>query len=89
MTLRPLDLSGVKSVTLNANAAKGAVRLEILNEDGYRLHGFTKDDAVPMEDDDLAHEARWKEKQLSDLPPGRYQLRVHLDGAELFAVTLK
>ena len=45
--------------------------------------------AVPMKTDDLAHEARWKEKKVSDLPPGRYLLRVHLEKADLFAVTLK
>lgn len=89
VTLRALDLNGVKSVTLNADSRKGAVRLEILDEDGYRLRGFTKEDAVPLTGDDLAHEARWKEKKLGDLPAGRYLLRVHLDKADLFAVTLR
>ncbi|HEY2574605.1 MAG TPA: hypothetical protein VGH65_11065 [Verrucomicrobiaceae bacterium] len=90
VTLRALDLRGVKSIKLNADASKGAVRLEILSEDGYRLHGFTKEDAVPMtHDNDIAHEARWKNKNTSDLPAGRYLLRVHLDQADLFAVTLR
>jgi len=89
VTLRALDLTGIKAITLNADASKGAVRLEVLNEDGYRLRGFTKDDAVPMKTDGLAHEARWKDKQLGDLPPGRYLLRVHLEKADLFALTLK
>jgi hypothetical protein len=89
VTLRALYLAGVKSITLNADAAKGAVRLEILNEDGYRLRGFTRDEAIPLQADDLAQEARWKEKQVADLPPGRYLLRVHLEKADLFAVTLK
>jgi hypothetical protein len=89
VTLRALDLTGVKAITLNANAAKGAVRLEVLDEDGYRLRGFTKEDALAMATDDLAHEARWKAKELRDLPPGRYLLRVHLDRADLFAITLK
>ena len=89
ITLKPRDLSGVKTVTLNADASRGTVRLEVLNDDGYRLRGFTKDDAIPMKTDDLAHEARWKDRRLSDLPPGRFMLRVHLDQAELFAITLK
>lgn len=88
VTLKPLDLTGVKSITLNADASKGTVRLEVLNEDGYRLRGFTKDDAVPLAADEIAHPARWKDKQLADLPPGRYLLRVHLDKADLFALTL-
>jgi hypothetical protein len=89
VTLKPLDLTGVKAITLNADASQGTVRLELLNEDGYRLHGFTRDEAVPLHGDQLAHEARWQQKQLSDLPPGRYQLRVHVESAELFAITLQ
>ncbi len=89
ITLKPRELTSVKTITLNADASRGTVRLEVLNDDGYRLRGFTKDDAVPMTADHLAHEAHWKNKQLSDLPPGRYMLRVHLDKAELFALTLK
>jgi hypothetical protein len=88
VTLRALDLTGIKSISLNADASKGKAWLEVLSEDGYRLRGFTKDDAVPMTDDNVAHEARWKEKQLTDLPSGRYILRVHLEKADLFAVTL-
>ena len=89
VTLRALDLTGVKAITLNADASKGAARLEILDEDGYRLHGFTKDEAVPLNSDDIAHEAKWKEKRITDLPAGRYLLRVHLEKADLFAITLK
>lgn len=53
------------------------------------MRGFTNADAVPVKTDDLAHEARWKGKQLSALPPGRYLLHVHLEKADIFAVTLK
>jgi hypothetical protein len=89
VTLKALDLTGVETITLNADASKGAVRLEILNEDGYRLRGFSKDDALPMNADEIAHPARWKNKQVADLPPGRYLLRVHLEKADLFAITLR
>jgi hypothetical protein len=89
VTLKALDLTGVKSIALNADASKGSVRLEILNEDGYRLRGFTKDGAVALKADDISLEAAWKEKKISDLPPGKYMLRVHLEKADLFAITLK
>ena len=72
-----------------APPAEVVARFEILDEDGYRLHGFTKDEAMPMKTDDIAHEAQWKEKKITDLPAGRYLLRVHLEKADLFAVTLK
>ena len=88
VTLKPLDLTQVRRITLNADASHGSVRLEILTDDGYRLRGFTSADALPLQQDALAHAAAWKDKRLSDLPPGRYQLRVHLEKARLFAVTL-
>jgi len=89
VTLKPRDLAKVKAITLNADASKGSVRLEVLNEDGYRMRGFTKGDAVPLKADMTAHEAAWKDRTLADLPPGRYLLRVHLEKAALFAITLE
>ena len=90
VTLKARDLSSVKEIQVNAKAEKGgSVRVEVLNEDGYRLHGFAKDDAVSLAGDRLDFTAAWKEKSLADLAPGKYLLRFHLDRAELFAVTLK
>lgn len=90
VTLKPRDLTGKKELLVNARTNEGgAVRVEILNEDGYRLHGFTKDDAVPLSGDKLDFAAAWKEKSLADLQPGKYQIRVFLDNAALFALTLK
>lgn len=88
ITCKLRDLSGVQSISLNADASGGSVRLEILNEDGYRLHGYTREEALPITIDSIAGEARWKEKRLADLPPGRYMLRIHLQKAEVFAITL-
>ncbi|MBL9206110.1 MAG: hypothetical protein JNN01_13555 [Opitutaceae bacterium] len=88
VTLRPLDLSAVTRLTLNADASQGAVRVEILDEQGYRLRGFTHDDALPLTANGLNQVATWKTKSLRDLPPGRHLIRIHLDRAELFALTL-
>ena len=65
------------------------ILVEILNEDGFRVRGFSKDEAVPITADALVSEAVWKEKKLSDLKPGRYLLRIHLDNAKLFACTIE
>ena len=89
VTLKPRELTPAKGIFLNASAAKGKIHVELLDEDGYRLHGFTKDDAVAIAGDGLDLPATWKTKSLGDLPAGRYLIRVHLDGAELFAVTLR
>jgi hypothetical protein len=89
VTLKPVELSGVTTITLNTDATKGQVRVELLNADGYRMRGFSKDDAEPIKGDSLRAAAGWKGKKLTDLPPGNYMLRVHLDNATLYAVDFK
>jgi hypothetical protein len=89
VTLKALDLRGVTQLRLNADASRGAIRVEVLDEDGYRLRGFAKEDAVPVRGDGLDLETRWTQKTLADLPAGKYLIRVHLDRADLYAVTLR
>ncbi len=73
---------------MNADAADGSVRVELLNDDGYRVRGFSRDDAVPMKGDSLRHIVAWNGKTLDQLPAGPYLLRIHLDRATVFAITL-
>lgn len=89
ITFKPLDFAGRKEIHLNANAAGGAVWGELLDADGYRVPGFDKANCVPLKTNALRHPLAWKDKQLGDLPPGRYHLRLHLQKAAVFAVTLK
>jgi hypothetical protein len=91
ITLKPRPLTAVNEILINGDAsAEGAsVRVEILNAEGYRMRGFSKDDAVPVSGDALAHRAAWKDATLDQLPPGDYHLRIHLDHAEVFALTLR
>lgn len=88
ITLKPLDLSKVRGMTLNADAAGGSLRVEILNEDGFRVRGFSKDDALAVTGNGLNQKVAWQEKDLSQLKPGRYMIRIHLDKAKLYACTL-
>jgi len=87
VTLKPLEVSAVKSLLINADAREGSIRCEVLTEDGYRVRGFTQDDAVPIQGDSLRHEVLWKERSIVQLPEGRYLLRLHLNRATVFAVT--
>lgn len=88
ITLRPIDMSGVRDLTVNADATDGEVRVELLTADGYRVRGFTQGDVTPLIGDSLRHAVIWKGSQLADLPAGRYMLRLHLNRAAVFAVTL-
>ena len=89
VTLRPIDLSKVREITINADASRGKIAVELLNEDGFRVRGFSKDDAVPVAENSSDARVAWKEKNLSQLKPGSYMLRIHLDNAKLFACTLR
>jgi hypothetical protein len=75
-------------MTINADASKGAVRMELLDDQGYRMRGFSREDSQPASGDSLRHPVAWNGKTLRDLPPGRYMPRLHLENAEVFAVTL-
>ena len=89
ITLKPIPFDGVDGLTLNADAGEGTIRVEILSEDGYRVRGFARDDAVAISGDGLRHPVRWKECRIADLPAGRYSLRLHLDHSEVYAITLR
>ncbi len=89
ITLKSLDFTGRTEIHLNANATDGAVWGELLDEDGYRVPSFDKANCIPLKADSLRHQLTWKKKTLSDLPAGRYHLRLHLQQAEVFALTLK
>lgn len=88
VTLKPIDLRGVRHITVNADASEGAVRVELLDEKGYRIRGFTRDDATPLRGDNLRHPVAWARRTLGHLPPGRYMLRIHIERATVYAVTL-
>ncbi len=87
VTLRPQLLANAKQISLNADASSGVIRVELLDEQGYRIEGFTKVDAVPISGDGLRHAVTWKKNGLSDLPTGKYMLRLHLDRSEVFGLT--
>lgn len=88
VTLKPIDLAKVKRITLNADASGGSVRVELLDSRGWRIRGFSADDCVPVKGDSLAHDVMWRSKALADLPRGRYMIRIHLDNATVYAVSV-
>lgn len=88
ITLKPLDLQGRTELYLNANATDGAVWAELLDASGYRVPGFDKASSIPLKQDSLHHRLEWKGKKLTDLPAAQYHIRLHLQKAVVFALTL-
>ena len=88
VTMKPISLPDYGAITLNADASKGEIRVELLDAKGYRIKGYTKEDAEVITGDSLRHSLSWKERTLADLPPGEYMLRIHMKKASLFALNL-
>ncbi|HYF37515.1 MAG TPA: hypothetical protein VD994_19595 [Prosthecobacter sp.] len=89
VTFKPLEYTGCKEILINAAAAGGSACGEILTEEGYRVPGFDKASCLPLKKDAIRFRLQWKDRKLESLPPGRYLLRIHLQRAELFAVTFR
>lgn len=89
VTLKPLGSEDIRGCSLNADASGGELRVEILDADERRIRGFTREDALPLTQDGLALVPAWQNKRLTDLPLGRYVLRLHLENARIFALDLR
>ncbi len=64
--------------------------ITVLDEDGYRVLGFDKVNCVPLKKKDTErYRFAWKEKKLVELPPGPHHIRLHLQSATVYAITLR
>jgi hypothetical protein len=88
VTLDPIEFGRESELTINADV-QGSLKVEVLTAQGYRIAGFTKQDSVLITGDSLQHTLRWNQRTLGDLRKGRYQLRIYLEDAELFALTIE
>ncbi|MBN2457006.1 MAG: hypothetical protein JXB29_10825 [Sedimentisphaerales bacterium] len=76
-------------LAINVDADKGSVKLEILDEAGEPIGGFTKDEAETITGDELRAEARWKtKKDCSELKGRRIKLRLFLENADLYSISV-
>lgn len=87
VTLKPIELGNCRGMTINADATSGAVRVELLDQNGYRLKGFGKEDSNSVSGDSISHKIHWKNKSWSDLQDGKYLIRIYIENAVMYAVT--
>ncbi len=88
ITLKPIMLANCDQISLNADASHGTVRAELLDQRGKRVKGFSKDETIPIRGDSLNHNIKWRDCKLTDLDRRPYLLRLHLDDATVYALTL-
>lgn len=87
VTLKLVDLTNYQGLTLNASAGQGVIHVELLDEEGRRLPGFTRAQALPITGDRLDHPVAWQGVTLAQRPVNQVMVRIYLENAALFAVT--
>ena len=85
LTTRPIRFQH-PGLYLNADASKGELRVEILDENGSPVPGFTRDDCAPMRTDSVRWPASWRgNADLSALRGKTVRLGFHLRQASLYS----
>ncbi len=57
--------------------------------ESHRVPGFTHEEARPIHDDGLRHAVEGEHANPATLPAGSYLIRLHLENAEAFALTIR
>lgn len=85
LTSRPLRLAG-DTLCVNADAAGGELRVELLTPSGQPIEPFTLASCEPITTDKIRHELRWREsRDMSKLRDRDIRIRFHLKNAQLYA----
>jgi hypothetical protein len=85
LTTVPLEVNG-DSCWINADAAGGQVRVELLNPAGEPLNGFTSADCWPLHEDATYFKLNWnRQSSLEPLMGQVVRLRFHLSNARLYS----
>lgn len=86
LTTAPLVVRG-GTLTVNAAAKGGQVRVEVLDENHRVIQGYGTEECKALTGNELAWPVRWQ--QHPELPSGRpIRLRFHLTDADLFSFTV-
>jgi hypothetical protein len=86
VTTKPLTFEGAELVVNYATSAAGSVKVEVLNEDGTSVPGFTLDDAEELMGDTTSQVVTWYgDKALKSLAGKPIRLRFHLKDADLYS----
>lgn len=74
---------------INANASNGFIKVEVLDDSSEPITGFTKDEAMPITDDDLRARVLWTKKHDIRNLCGRYiKLRLFLRNTHLYSISM-
>jgi len=87
MKTKPFVFIG-DTLEVNANAAGGSIRVEVLDPEGKVIEGFAKKDCTAITSDSVRHVLKWKGKGDCHLIQARpIKLRFYLKKAKLYSFT--
>ncbi len=76
-------------VVVNTDAGKGSVRLEILDDQGQPIPGFTREQARPITGNHLRARAAWtSEAAPTDLRGRRTRLKLYIENGHLYSLSI-
>jgi len=85
LTTRAVTFKG-KHLFVNASAAHGELRVEVLDEPGKPIASLTRETCIPLRDDKTLMPVTWKEKRdLSGLDGKPVRFRFQLKNGSLYA----
>lgn len=87
VTTKTLSLpENTTGLEVNANAASGTVLAELCNTEGRILDGFSKEECVPLNVDELRWQVTWKNGNIAKVIDA-VKLRFILKGASIYSFT--
>jgi hypothetical protein len=82
--LRTTSLIVDGNLTLNADASKGSIRVQAIDDTGKAISGYTFDDCTPITGDALDHKVTWKNSAQIGLKPVRLEFAI--ENAQVYAL---
>ncbi len=77
---------GTQSLEVNADASGGQLSAELCDAEGGVLNGFSKDECVPLNSDELRWQLKWKKGDFAKVKDA-VKLRFILNGAKVYSFT--
>ncbi len=88
-TTRVLERRGGNLEFNVSTSAGGAFRVEVCNENGSAVPGYTFKDMKEFYGDSIAFVPEWNGKKFTDLPAGKFRLNIRMRECDLYSVSFK
>ncbi|MCC5929642.1 MAG: hypothetical protein JJU28_10385 [Cyclobacteriaceae bacterium] len=85
VTTKTLITDGDKLQVNYFAAGSGGLSVEILDEKGSVIPGFSAEDCKPLKGDDIAGEVQWQNARFDSLKGKKIKLRFAMDNTEIYA----